>query len=200
MLYSHRAFYHLFIRLVYNRYFHARYRVICSEIPDGSTVTEVCSGDCYLYDKYLRHKAITYVGLDIAPRMLRWAKKRGITTKEFDLWKDVLPASEIIIMQGSLYQFIPHEKMIINKLLSAARKKVIISEPIRNLTSSDSPLINRVIGCLKRLGITEKLYLTQRFNRESLRDLFSSFEAFDRSFIIPGGRDMIGLFRGQFKG
>jgi len=49
-----------------------------------------------------------------------------------------------MVIQGSLYQFIPYQKIIIDKLLTIAKKKVIISEPIINLISSRNKIISTI--------------------------------------------------------
>jgi len=43
-------------------------------------------------------------------------------------------------------------------------------------------------------------YTGQRFDRQSLTALFHAFDAFERDLIVPGGREMIGIFRGRGDG
>ena len=37
-------------------------------------------------------------------------------------------------------------------------------------------------------------YAGERFNRDTLTELFKTFKEFDRAFLIPGEREMIGVF------
>ena len=196
MIYSSRTVYHLVMRVLYGRHFGARYAAIAAEIPSGAEVIDVCAGDGYLYLKFLRQKSVRYLGLDISPRLVDWARKRGVSARQFNLWQDTLPPGDVVVMQASLYQFLPHAEPIIGKLLSAARHTVIISEPIRNLSSSLLPLVPGLSRHLSAPDSTGGTYTGQRFDRQSLAEFFNSFEAFQRSFMIPGGRDMVGIFHG----
>lgn len=196
-LYSNRALYHWAMRLLYGRFFDARYLAIAAEVPENSEVVDVCAGDCHLYLKYLHRKSVKYLGLDISPRLVRWAQKRGVLVREFNVWEDEVPTGEIVIMQASLYQFVPRANVIVHKLLAAARHEVIISEPIRNVSASANPFLAKLGHRLTVPSSARDFYSGQRFDRQSLADFFSSFQAFERSFIIPGGREMVGIFRGQ---
>jgi len=196
MIYSSRTVYHLVMRVLYGRHFGARYAAIAAEIPSGAEVIDVCAGDGYLYLKFLRQKSVRYLGLDISPRLVDWARKHGVSARQFNLWQDTLPPGDVVVMQASLYQFLPHAEPIIGKLLSAARHTVIISEPIRNLSSSLLPLVPGLSRHLSAPDSTGGTYTGQRFDRQSLAEFFNSFEAFQRSFMIPGGRDMVGIFHG----
>jgi hypothetical protein len=196
-VYSHRVLYHVAMRLLYGRYFEARYAAVAEEIPRGSMVVDVCAGDCYLYLKHLRHKEVSYLGLDISPRLVRWARRHGASAQEFDLWKDEVPTAEIVVLQASLYQFVPHVEAIMHKLLYAARGKLVVSEPIHNLSASGGRLFGRVARYLTAPNSAGEGYVGERFDRQSLTALFGLFDTFQRAWIIPGGREMIGVFGGS---
>ena len=197
LIYNHRTAYHLLMRLLYGRYFSARYEAIAAEVSAGSEVVDVCAGDGYLYLKYLRAKPVQYQALDISPRLVQWMQRHSIPARQFDVWQDAVPAADIVIMQASLYQFLPNAAPVIEKLLRAARQCVIITEPVRNIASSDKPVL-RLIG--KHLTRPEEgggVYQAHRFDQTSLMALFLQFPAFERSCELPGGREMMGIFRGQ---
>ena len=185
------------MRLLYGRHFEARYAAIAAEVSDGASVVDVCCGDCYLYLAYLRHKSVRYLGLDLSPQLVQWARRRQVEARQFNVWQDELAHGDVVIMQASLYQFLPQAKWVVNQLLSAARQKVIITEPIRNVSSSGNPWIATVGHRLTVPGGADAAYSGQRFDRKSLTELFESFETFERSWLIPGGREMVGVFRGQ---
>jgi hypothetical protein len=184
------------MRLLYGQYFDARYFAVATEIPEKSVVVDVCAGDCYLYLKYLRQTSVKYLGLDSSHQLVQWAQKHGVVAREFNLWEDEIPTSEIVVMQASFYQFTPHETFIMHKLLSAARQKVIVSEPIVNLSSSKHRWLAMLSHHLTIPPYAKKSYSGQRFDHKSLTEFFKSFEAYERSYIIPGEREMVGIFRG----
>lgn len=195
-VYSNRVLYHVAMRLLYGRYFEARYAAIAEEVPQGSTIVDVCAGDCYLYLGHLRHKGVAYLGLDISPQLVRWARSHGAPAKEFDLWRDQVPTAEVVVLQASLYQFVPYVEAIMHKLLCAARDKLVVSEPIHNLSASGGRLFAWVARYLTAPNSAGEGYVGERFDCQSLTTLFGSFDAFQRAWIIPGGREMIGVFGG----
>jgi hypothetical protein len=197
LIYQQRTAYHLLMRLLYGRHFLARYAAIAAEVPFGSSVVDVCAGDGYLYLNYLRAKSVRYQALDISPRLVQWMQRHGVQAQRFDVWQDALPVADIVIMQASLYQFLPNAALVVEKMLRAARQQVIITEPVRNIASSDNLLL-RLVG--RRLTRPDKgggEYQAQRFDQASLMALFRQFSAFERSCELPGGRELMGIFRGQ---
>jgi hypothetical protein len=195
LIYRSPVAYQLTMRLLYGRYFSARYTAIAREIePDGSVV-DVCAGDGHLYTAYLRARQIAYEALDISPQLVRYMQQRGVRARCFDLWQDELPAADIIVMQASLYQFLPHADRIVAKLLAAAGRRVIITEPIRNVATSLNPVLRFIGQRLTKPVEGHGTYQAQRFNQASLLALFHSFAEFERSSELPGGREMLGIFR-----
>lgn len=185
------------MRALYGRHFKARYVAIADEIPEGSRVVDVCAGDCYLYLGFLRQKSVEYLGLDISSNLVKWAQRHAVNARAFNLWDDEVPRAEIIVMQASLYQFAPHAETVLRKLLAAAQKTVIVSEPVRNLTSSGSRVIAALSHRLTTPTVKHGPYSGQRFDVRSLTELFHSCEPFERAFFIPGHRELVGIFKGQ---
>jgi hypothetical protein len=194
-VYTNRAVYQLLMRLLYGSYFEARYRAIAAEIPNGSEVVDVCAGDAYLYHKYLRQKSVLYLGLDLSPQLVKWSNRHGICMRQFDLWQDTVPTGDIVVMQASLYQFIPHTEVILNKLLEAARQKVIVSEPTRNLAGSQNRFLAWLSRQLTTPLLTSEEYTGQRFTEETLLMCFQQFDSFQKAFFVPGDREMVGVFK-----
>jgi hypothetical protein len=183
------------VRLLFNRHFVERYRAISDRIPAGAEVVDVCAGDCYLYRRFLKEKHVRYIGLDLSSPFVKWACGRGIRALQFDLWKNEIPEADYVVMQSSLYQFIPREKWVIAKLLKAARKTAVVSEPVRNLSSSNIRWVADLSRILTRPMGGASSYRGQRFNPSSLSELFHSFPEFQKSCLIPGGREMLGIFQ-----
>lgn len=197
LIYQNRAVYHGLMRLLYGRHFSARYEAIAAEVPAGSSVVDVCAGDGYLYLRYLRAKSVQYQALDIAPRLVQWMQRQGIQAQQFDVWRDTLPVSDSVIMQASLYQFLPDAAPIVEKMLRAARRQVIVTEPIRNIASSDNPLLRLVGRRLTRPEAGGGTYQAHRFDRDSLLALVQRFSALEKTRELPGGREMLIVLRGQ---
>jgi hypothetical protein len=62
--------------------------------------------------------------------MVRWARRRGIDARQFDITRSQPPRCDVAVIQASLYQFLPDARPVVEKLIEAAREKVIVSEPV----------------------------------------------------------------------
>ncbi len=191
-VYWHPAIYHRLMKILYGNYFEARYKSIADLIPDYATVTEVCAGDAYLFKNYLKIKNVKYTGLDINSSFVKHGQKNNIQIFEFDLLKDEVPVSDYIIIQASLYQFIPEHEFIVRKLLASTKKTLLIVEPIRNLALSSNRVVAFIAKYSANPGENHKIH---RFNRETLMAFFRQFEEFESTKEIEGGRELIGIFR-----
>ena len=196
-LYSSPALYQFLMRLLYRKNFNIRYQVIADEIPERSSVVDVCAGDAYLYFNFLRKKSIRYTALDNSPFFLSWAQKKGIDYRKVNVFNDEIPKGDIVLMMGSLFQFFPKEKEVLQKLIQSARRKVIISEPISNLSSSPIGIIARIANRLTTPFEVSDQYTGERFNEERLISLLNSFPGFQHSTKIPGGREIVGVISGE---
>jgi SAM-dependent methyltransferase len=197
LLYAHRALYHWSMRALYGRHFQRRYQALAALVPPGVSVVDVCAGDCYLYLAQLRLRSVHYLGLDISPQMVAWARRRGVAAREFDVWQEAIPPADFVLMQGSLYQFMAQAQHILHRLIAAARCKVLIAEPIRNLTASPYGLLATLSHRLTIPSGTDGTYTGQRFDRAALLALFTAFREFEGACTIPGGRECIGVFTGH---
>lgn len=190
-VYWHPGLYHFIMRQLYGRDFKIRYEAIAKLIPNGANVLEVCMGDAYLYRKYLSGKKLQYLGMDMNETFVNYAVKQNIPVKVCNLLKDEIPKTDYIIMQASLYQFLPNEKMILQKLLDAAGKMLIIAEPVQNLADSKNPLVAFVA---KRAANPGTGHAVKRFNQKTLLECFKSFNEFREDLLIDAGKEMIGVF------
>jgi trans-aconitate methyltransferase len=158
-------------------------------------VLELACGPGTLYKRYLRPRTSAYIGLDVNQHFVDMLRAEGIDARQVDLKTstDPLPRSDVALMQASLYHFLPHAEVILDRMLAAALKRVIISEPIRNLTSSEHPLLRR-LG--RRASDPGGGGGEQRFTEETLDALMErcSHQVM-RSFLIPGGREKVYVLR-----
>jgi SAM-dependent methyltransferase len=176
--------------LLYGRHYFARYRAVAGLIPAGASVLDVCCGPATLYHRYLRHKAVRYTGLDLNAKFVRRLVRCGARGQLWDLQsEDPLPRADYVIMQASLYHFLPNPAPVIERMLQAAGEQVIVAEPIRNLSRSNWPLIASLARLLTDLGAG---VLQERFTEETLDEFFARYRAqVTACFLIPGGREKV---------
>lgn len=195
-IYKRAEIYELAMLLVYGRHYSSRYRAIADLIPSGSSVLDLCCGPALLYQRYLRKKSVQYTGLDINERFIDRLNKQGGWGKIWDLRsEEPLPSADYVIMQASLYHFLPDASPIVNRMLQAARKRVIIAEPIRNLATSNSKILSW-LGRLSTNPGSGEQHL--RFDEPSLADFFSAYSAnVVQSIPIAGGREKLYVLDAQ---
>ncbi|HSB12132.1 MAG TPA: methionine biosynthesis protein MetW [Blastocatellia bacterium] len=196
LIYKSESIYELAMLLLYGRHYPSRYRAIADLIPANSSVLDLCCGPALLYRRYLRTKSVEYTGLDINKRFIDRLIRRGGSGTVWDLRSDErLPPADYVIMQASLYHFLPDASGVVNRMLEAARCKVIIAEPVRNLTDSKS----RFLSMLGRLSTNPGTGQQQlRFTEETLAEFFSRYAArIVDSFPIAGGREKMYVLKGR---
>ncbi len=144
LVYRSPLLYEMIMLALYGRHYPARYRAIAELVPAGSRVLDLCCGPGILHDRYLRRKGVEYTGLDVNPRFIARVNRRGGRGLVWDLHEDrPLPEADTVVMQASLYQFLPDAAPVVRRMLRAARQRVIIAEPIRNLSDSRLPIAGR---------------------------------------------------------
>lgn len=191
IVYRSRVGYELVMRALYGRHYEDRMRVIAEQVPPGASVLELCCGPGTLYARYLRDRAGSYIGLDVNPGFVAGLQQAGVDARQTDLSNDArsLPSAEVALIQASLYHFLPDAGRIIDRMVQAATDRVIVSEPIRNLASSETP----VIGWLGRRAADPGVGgHQQRFDEASLDALMDRYRPRVRNaFLIPGGREKV---------
>ncbi|MFQ6328566.1 class I SAM-dependent methyltransferase [Nocardia sp. CWNU-33] len=190
LIYRNRIVYELAMRGLYGRHYGARYRAIAAIVPDGAGVLDVCCGPATLHARYLRGKSVDYTGLDLNERFIARVRRAGGRGAVWDLHSDAaLPEADYVIMQASLYHFLPEPGPLIDRMLAAAGKQVIIAEPIRNLASSN----NRVLAAIgQRFTDAGDGAQAQRFTEATLDALFRAYESrVVEQSLIAGGREKL---------
>ena len=194
LIYKSPALYEIINWLLYGRHHRTRYRMIADLIPPGSSVVDLCCGPATLYHRFLRAKNVRYTGLDVSPSFVDALNKHGGHGILWDLRSDQpLPRADYVIIQGALYFFLPDPSPLIDRMLAAADKEVIIAEAIRNLSSSTIPGVSNLA---KRLAGSAEGTDSVRFSEETLDQLFADYAPeLKQSFKIPGGRDKVYVLR-----
>ncbi len=195
LVYRSAAGYELLMRALYGRHYEARMAAVADEVPEGASVLELCCGPGTLYRHYLAQRARSYVGLDFNPGFVDRLRRQGLDVRQTDLARseEALPRAEVVIMQASLYHFLPEPRPIVDRMLAAASDRVVVSEPVRNLASSANPLI----GLLGRRGADPGVGgAERRFTEVSLDELFERYQArVVGASLIPGGREKLYVLR-----
>jgi trans-aconitate methyltransferase len=191
-LYSSPWLYRLAMKCLYGSNHKARLSAVAALIPAGSTVLDVCCGPGDL-SQLVIEKGSSYFGVDKSESFLTNCKKRGIEVKSCDVAGGALPSGlwDYVVLQASLYQFIPNHVEVIQNLLKRARKAVILSEPIRNLAQSKNWLVSEAAKYLTSTGTGR---VEHRFTLEGLTDVMGKLESQGhsvKSIKVCGGRDHI---------
>lgn len=189
-IYRNGAIYGLLMRALYGRHYGARYGAIAGLIPVGATVVDVCCGPATLYTRYLRTKSVDYTGLDLNDGFIARLTAAGGHGRVWNAHSETpLPAADFVIMQASLYHFLPEPGPVIDRMLAAARSRVIVAEPIRNMATSD----NRVLATIgRRFTNAGDGAQTRRFTEETLDEFFSGYaERIEQQSLIAGGREKL---------
>lgn len=170
---------------LYGRHYFSRCRAIADLIPSGACVLELCCGPADLYSHYLKPKNVQYVGLDINPRFVA---RLGEAGRVWNVQEPLpLPGADYVLMQASLYHFLPDPAPVLDRMLSAARTQVIVAEPIRNLSDGRVPLLSALARRGTDAGTGAQPH---RFNEQTLDAFFARYAGrVSRSFRIPGGRE-----------
>jgi len=197
-IYRSPRLYELVMFLLYRRGYRSRQSALAELIPAGSSVIEACCGIGRLYSDHLQLKVARYAGLDLSPAFVSTLMKKGVDARLWDMRSETpLPHAGYLVMQASLYHFLPDPKPVVDRMLQAAEERVIISEPIRNLTT-DYPRLQRVFATLTNAGAGPEL---RRFDEESLDGFFDGYK--DRIChvsLVAGGREKLYVLRAESKG
>jgi SAM-dependent methyltransferase len=190
LIYKTGPGYELAMRILYGRHYDSRYKTIADIIEAESSVLDVCCGPGTLFSRYLRDKRVEYTGLDLNPKFITHLHSRGAKGEVRDLRIDrPLPASDYVVMQASLYHFLPDPASVVNRMLEAARLNLIVAEPVRNLASSSNRMLRFAGRLLTDPGSGEQ---PSRFTEASLDAFFETYGSrVSRSMSIPGSREKI---------
>jgi len=190
LVYRSAKLYELVMLILYGRHYYTRYRVLADLVPPNSSLLDLCCGPGVLYQRYLRKKGVTYTGLDISEHFIKRINAMGNHGLVWDLREDKpLPTADYVLMQASLYQFLPDAERVTERMLKAAEKRVIIAEPIRNLSSDKDSLISRLAKRFTNPGTDQP---QMRFTEQTLDSFFSRYSAYNvTSFLMPGGREKV---------
>jgi hypothetical protein len=115
------------------------------------------------------------------------ARRRGVDARWFNLLTDPVPAADYVVMCSSLYHFGGALDEVIGKLRRAARRAVVVSEPVRNLSAD--PIVGGLAAALTNPGVGA---FEARFDLDGFRALGARHGA--EVTHDPGARNAIAVF------
>jgi glycosyltransferase involved in cell wall biosynthesis len=161
--------YNLTMRLLYGAEYERAAAAVAARITDGASVVDVCCGTAQLYRDFLRARGCSYLGLDFNGDFVMHARRRAADVRWFNLETDPIPAADYVVICSSLYHFADRADEILTRLRRAARRAVLISEPVRNL--SQLPALGRLAAALTDPGTGESNGHLRRFDLDSFAAL-----------------------------
>jgi SAM-dependent methyltransferase len=162
IIYKSPLLYEAFLLIRYRGEYRQRSEAIAALIPEESSVVDLCCGPATLYFSHLRLKRVSYTGLDINRGFVDRLSARGVKAHLWDVEKnESLPEADFLVMQGSLYHFLPDPYPIVDRMLMAAGRSVILTEPVQNLADSKNPMVSWMASKLANPGTGDQ---ASRFN------------------------------------
>jgi hypothetical protein len=136
--------------------------------------------------------------MDINRGFVDRLSRRGVKTQLWDVENnEPLPQADFLVMQGSLYHFLPDPYPIVDRMLAAAEVNVILAEPVRNVADSKNPVLARLARKLANPGTGDQPH---RFNQDRFEKSVDYYRGEDRvihSCPIAGGREWLCVLRGR---
>lgn len=199
VIYRHRWLYEACMFLLYLGHYRERSRVLAGFIPDHSSVVDVCCGPGTLYFDHLRKKSVRYTGLDINAGFIKTLAASGVKGVLWDMNSpEPLPRADYVVMQASLYHFLPDPRAIVDRMLVAANRQVILSEPVRNLADHNNPVLRWLARKFTNPGTGDQ---ARRFDESSFDRFFAPYQSagyVQAIFSIAGNREKVCVLRSRF--
>lgn len=148
---------------------HSRaYRAVAALIPPDASVVDVCCGTGQLARAFTDLDPARYLGLDFNGHFVRSLQMSGLRAQHVNVVTDAIPAADYVVMCMSFYHFIASQVDVFAKLRAAARRAVIICEPVQNLSRHRLRWLAKSSNLLTNPGVGD---FGSRFN-------LASFHAF----------------------
>ncbi len=182
-LYWNPFFYRAILKAIRSKDPNAMYRTVAQEIGGLSTL-DLCCG----YGELRRWTANgDYIGIDKNPAFLRHLRKKCIAAIEGDLSDVVWPPAECLVIVDSLYHFLPDIDSVMSKIMAYPFRKLIVSEPIENLSHSSWTWLSRFAVWATRVDGQRHPH---RFDEQTLRSFFARYR-FGR--VTKSCRNLVGV-------
>jgi SAM-dependent methyltransferase len=198
VIYKSPFLYEAFLLARYRGEYRERSKAIANLIPAGASVVDLCCGPATLYLSHLRFKGVSYTGLDINCDFVERLSARGVAASVWDVTTNAsLPSADFLVMQGSLSHFLPDPYPVVERMLAAAKRAVILTEPVWNLADSKNPLVSWLARKLANPGTGDQ---ANRFNESLFEAFLDHYRAAGRcveAYAIARGRERLCVLRGR---
>src|SRR5262245_37611689 len=183
--------YDLVMKMLYGREYRETYLEVARQIPDGASVVDVCCGTAQLFREGLAERRCDYLGLDFNGHFVMGVRKRGIQARFFDLLSEPIPPADYVVMCSSFYHVRRSASEAFDKMMRAARRAVIISEPVHNLSTSSPGVLGSMVRRLTNPGVGD---YGERFDLASFR-AFAEKHGASEFVSRADARNAIAVFR-----
>jgi len=139
---------------------------VAALIPEGSSVTDVCCGTARLYRDHLHNRSGGYLGLDANGHFIMSLKRRAVPCKLHNALTDPIDPADYVVMSNSFYHFHDRRDELIARMKGAARKGVILTEPVQNASAHPFAPLAAFAKWLTNPGVGDH---TKRFDLEGFR-------------------------------
>jgi ubiquinone/menaquinone biosynthesis C-methylase UbiE len=178
------------MRALYGDKLSDTYAGVAAHVPDGASVVDLCCGTAELYRGFLKARGCDYLGLDFNSQFVFGNRKHGIKSRFFDVSKAEIPEADYVTMVSSLYHFRANADELLARMLRAARKGVIISEPVQNWSSKPS-LLGKAASWLSNPGVGD---YASRYDLDGFRAVVQASGA-SQVLHAEGERNAVAVFR-----
>ena len=139
--------------------------------PDDRQIIELCFGDIYIAE-YCKKSLRQWTGYDINDVFVNYALERGHNAVNADILSlKKLPYADVLVFAGSLYHF--NENLHhLWQLMTSCATKIILSEPIKNITSAKN-FIGKIGARASAVRNGAEAF---RFERDSLIQMLDCFQ------------------------
>jgi hypothetical protein len=190
--------YEFFIKFVWRQSGHIRaqqWKAIAQWIPEGANVVEVAAGTGRFYRDVLAGRVGNYLAIDINQAFVDDMRKQGINARCSDIRRDAIPSGDVVIILSALYHFKEIAPEVLDKLLKAARERLIILEPVGQVMAQFT-WSNRIRAALVNIG-EGPIY--NRYKREELEALCTAYGPVEYVGLLPGNAYLC-VLRGRYSG
>jgi hypothetical protein len=197
LIYRNLWIYRLVMNLLYLGRYRRRFKDITNLLEQkDNNIVELCFGDIIVAE-YCKESARHWVGYDINDVFVNYALKHGHNAVSTDILSlESLPDADVLIFAGSLYHF--NENMHkIWQLMTSCASKIILSEPVKNITS-----IKNFVGKIgARASTVRNGAEAFRFDRRSLIEMLDRFkETYNFTYeIVSEKKDILIIINERYQ-
>jgi len=197
LIYRNIWIYRLVMNLLYLGRYRRRFKDITNLLEQkDNNIVELCFGDIIVAE-YCKESARHWVGYDINGVFVNYALKHGHNAVSTDILSlESLPDADVLIFAGSLYHF--NENMHkIWQLMTSCASKIILSEPVKNITS-----IKNFVGKIgARASAVRNGAEAFRFDRRSLIEMLDRIkETYNFTYeIVSEKKDILIIINERYQ-